>query len=294
MPAFRPRLCGKETTSAPWARATCAVASVEPSSITSTSTSGSSARVSASTAGSDASSFHAGMNTSVRGIRAAYASRGGGHPGDIRAGTMAARPDLGDHAAMATADPQDGAQAPAKRRGPWIWLCVILAIVAAGLLIWALKSQSDLDTAQGQVSDLQSQADEGKAAAGDAVTAAKGAYDDLASELGTTSDDLANTEQELSDAEQAAEQAAQDAADAEQAVAKADNQTDKAKAEADQANAEVQAAESKAKVAASCAKAYVSAFGALFDGDSVEAQAPAVREQLQKITADCKTSFAGA
>ena len=39
---------------------------------------------------------------------------------------------------------------------------------------------------------------------------------------------------------------------------------------------------------AECAKAYISAFGGLFEGDTVRDQAPAVREQLSAITATCK------
>ena len=62
----QPAVRGKVTTRAPPARATSAVPSVDPSSITSRSASGRSWLASASTSGKDASSFHAGMNTSVR------------------------------------------------------------------------------------------------------------------------------------------------------------------------------------------------------------------------------------
>src|SRR6187402_511954 len=65
MPFGSPRLTPKETTSAPPARATSAVASVDPSSITRTSASGSAPRASSSTPGSERSSFQAGMKTSV-------------------------------------------------------------------------------------------------------------------------------------------------------------------------------------------------------------------------------------
>jgi hypothetical protein len=76
------------------------------------------------------------------------------------------------------------------------------------------------------------------------------------------------------------EQAEQDSAAAKDKAAEADNETDRAKAEADQAQADAQAAESKAAVAGDCAKAHVSAFGALFEGESVQAQVPVVREQF--------------
>src|SRR5690349_21510292 len=72
-----PRLNGSDTTVAPPARATWAVASVEPSSITTTSSSGTVAARVASTDGSAASSSLAGMMIRVE-------ARVGGR-GDIRA-----------------------------------------------------------------------------------------------------------------------------------------------------------------------------------------------------------------
>src|SRR5947199_1835389 len=65
MPIRRPRLTPSESTSAPCSRATLAVRSVEPSSTTSTSTSGKRTWRASSTAGRFASSFHAGMKTTV-------------------------------------------------------------------------------------------------------------------------------------------------------------------------------------------------------------------------------------
>src|SRR5689334_7251980 len=65
MPARRPRFSPNETTIAPASRAMAAVASVEPSSITSTSATGSTVASSASTSRMFCSSFHAGMKTTV-------------------------------------------------------------------------------------------------------------------------------------------------------------------------------------------------------------------------------------
>ena len=104
---------------------------------------------------------------------------------------------------------------------------------------------------------------------------------------------MAVVEQDLQAATDKADKAVQDAKAAKKRAAEADDETDAAKAEADQAEAELQAAESKAAVATDCAKAYVSAFGTLFEGDSVRDQAAAVRKQLASITTDCKAAFAG-
>jgi hypothetical protein len=59
---------------------------------------------------------------------------------------------------MSTVDPHDDTPAeeePAKPRKPWIWLSALLAIVAAGLLIWALTLQSDLDSTQQELESAQ-------------------------------------------------------------------------------------------------------------------------------------------
>jgi hypothetical protein len=44
---------------------------------------------------------------------------------------------------------------------------------------------------------------------------------------------------------------------------------------------------------ADCTKAYFSAFGTLFGGDDVKAQASKVRQQLESITGECKTALSG-
>jgi uncharacterized protein (DUF3084 family) len=155
---------------------------------------------------------------------------------------------------MATADPHDTADQAPRKRNPSIWISALLVIVAAGLVIWALTIRSDLDDTQ---------------------------------------QELAATQQDLEEAEKTATQAEQDAEAAKQATADAGTETEKVKAQADQATADVKAAQSRAAVAADCAKAYISAFGALFEGDSARDQAPAVREQLSGITSTCKDELAG-
>jgi len=222
---------------------------------------------------------------------------------------------------MSTAGPPDDTSAerpaeaePAKSRKPWIWLSALLAIVAAGLLTWALAIQSDLDsanqelesthqqladtekqldTAKQDVDELQAEAGNGLGT-GAAVVGAAALYRQFSNQLGATQDDLAATQQDLEQAEKAAAQAEKEAEAARQVAADAGSETEKAQAEADQARAEVKAAESRTAVAADCAKAYISAFGLLFEKESASDQADKVREQLSAITATCKDELAAA
>jgi chromosome segregation ATPase len=196
----------------------------------------------------------------------------------------------------------------------------LLALLCAGLVVWALSAKSDNDAAQKELDSTQqelastqeqlestkqaveqlqaSEADEGSGA-GRAVLAAggfaavKALIDDLSDELGATQEDLEAVEQDLEAANTKAEQAEKDADAAKQEAEQAGTETDKAKAEADQASAEVQAAESRAAVARDCAKAYVSALGSLFEGEDAADRADAVREQLAGITSECKAALAG-
>jgi chromosome segregation ATPase len=207
---------------------------------------------------------------------------------------------------MSTAD----SAAPAKkRRNWWIWISAVLAVVAAGLLIWALTIQSDLDSAQQElagaqeeldstqraldvaeqdVEQLQSEADDG-IRTGVALGAGKLLYDEFAEQLGATSEDLAATQQDLEAAQKAAKQAEKDAEAAKQKAADATGETEKAQAEAEQAKAELEAAEARAAVAADCAKAYISALGPVLEGQGDEDE---VRQQLSEITAACKDALA--
>ena len=211
---------------------------------------------------------------------------------------------------MTTQDPADGPpstqpslagpttelpddQAPKKKRNPWIWISGGLAIIAIGLLIWALNTNSDLDSTQQDVQNLESQVEQGKETGGTFVAAAKTAFQNLAKQLGSTSEDLATAEQDVADAQSTADQAQKDADAAKQEADKANGATEKAQAETKQAQAEAKAAESKLTVAADCSKAYVSAIGTLFEGSDIKAQAAKVGEQLKGITSDCQTALAG-
>ena len=211
---------------------------------------------------------------------------------------------------MATTEPQrdavvtdDAAQQKKKKRSPWLWVSIGLAAAVIGLLIWGIKSQSDLDKAEKDAQALQSQVDQGQRTAGAVAASVKDVFNDLTSQLGSANEDLAASEQAVKDAEAAATKAEQDAAAAEKKASEAKTQTENAKsqtdkanaaadqanAEADQAKAEAKAATSKLDVATGCAKSYVSAFGALVDGKT----SSDVKQQLQTITADCKAALAG-
>jgi hypothetical protein len=184
-------------------------------------------------------------------------------------------------------DPPEGT--PKKHRSAWVWVSAGLAVIAVGLLVWALTVQSDLDSTEEDVQDLQAQV-ENESEAGDAATSVARTLSD---ELGATEEDLAATEQQLDAAEDDAAQADEAAAKAKQAADTAENATDKAQAEADQAQAEADAATSRAEIAGECARAYVGAFGTLFEGEGASSQAASVREELQGITAQCKSALAG-
>jgi len=233
---------------------------------------------------------------------------------------IAGGPSVEDDGHVSGAEPHDDAQpagsSTGKRRNWWVWISALLALVAAGLLVWALSVKSDQESTQDELASTKQQLEKseqqqaqatptatptpadggsgGAVAVAGGLAAAKAVYDDLTEQLGATQEDLAATEQDLKEANAKAEQADKDAAAAEKQAASADNETDKAKAEADQAKAEATAAESKAAVVADCAKAYFSAFGTLFEGDDVGAQAEQVREQLKGITSQCQAALGAA
>ncbi|MDA0164088.1 hypothetical protein OM076_27695 [Solirubrobacter ginsenosidimutans] len=211
---------------------------------------------------------------------------------------------------------------PKQHRNTWLWACAVLGLVAAGLLVWALllnadlnDTQDDLSGAQKELASAQQQptpqptateeptalptetptptAEEDQGNPG-ALVAAGALVTGLARELGATQEDVAATEQELEDTQKQADTAEKEAADAKQKADDATDDAEKANAQVDQANAERDAAKAKAKIAADCAKAYLSAFGGLLRSGNISEQAPAVRKDLEGITAECKAAFAGA
>jgi hypothetical protein len=196
----------------------------------------------------------------------------------------------------ATAPPADTAGAPpadgqGKKHGrTWLWVSIALAVALIGVLVWGLNKQSDLNAANDDVAQLQSQADQQKDSGSTIVTAMKGAYDDLTQQLGATNEDLEQTQGDLDQAQQDADQAQKDAAAAKQDAAESQSQTEKANAQADEAKAQADEAEAKGAIVADCAQAYFSAFGRLFDGGGIDQ----VTQDVQAVTADCKGALGGA
>jgi hypothetical protein len=181
--------------------------------------------------------------------------------------------------------------APKKHRNPWIWISAVLGIAAIGLLVWALTVRSDLDDTNAELDQVQAQVEQNADSGSDFAAAAKAAYDDLANRIGAAGEDaqagIEETQAQIDEAEQQAQEAGQQAADA------ASDEAEQLQAEADQAKAQADAAAGKASIAAECAKAYVSAFGALFEGGSLAEGATAVREQISGITDDCQAALSG-
>ena len=232
-----------------------------------------------------------------------------------------------------TSDETPAEATPKKRRNVWIWVSALLAVVAVGLLVWALTTMSDLDSTEQELTSVQKELDSAQQTLDTTTTelnsttqeldatqqdveelqaaesedgertgrlllttgtfaAVKSVYDDMAEQLGATQEDLDATQQALEEANQKADQAEDDAAAAETQAAQAGTEAEKAEAEKAQAEAEVEVAQSKTAVVTECAKAYVSAFGTLFEGDDIRAQAGSVREAFASITTDCKAALA--
>jgi peptidoglycan hydrolase CwlO-like protein len=215
---------------------------------------------------------------------------------------------------------------PTKHRSRWLWVSVALAVVAAGLLVWALTLQSDLDSAEGdldrasqelsasskeldatkkELDDTQQEVESaettdrrrrvlGALGAVGGAAAAKEVYDDLTKQLGATEEELDATQADLEDATKAADDATAEAKAAEREASAAEGEADKAEAETAQAKSEAKAEKATSTVVVDCVTAYVSAFGGLFEGDSVREQAAAVRKRFGEITAECRDALAGA
>ena len=181
-----------------------------------------------------------------------------------------------------------------RHRSPWMWVSGVLLLACAGLLIWGLSVNSDLDSTQKDVQALQAQLDENKQQGATVGAALQTGYEALMGQIGATQADVDATAESIDQAKQKIAQAEQDAqAAAERAADNASSAVEQAQARVDEAQARGETAGAKATIAADCGRAYLSALGSLFDGDSVRTQVAAVRKQLQGISADCKAAMAG-
>jgi len=176
-----------------------------------------------------------------------------------------------------------------KHRSVWMWLSVGLAVVAVGLLVWGLSKQSDLDSANDTVAQLQSQADQRQDGGSAIIGVVKSAFDGLKEQVGATNESLEQTQGELDQAQKTADEAQQsmDAAKREAADTK-NSATEKANAQVDEAEAQADQATAKASIAASCAQAYFAAFGKLLDGGLDQ-----FKQDIASVTADCKGALGG-
>src|SRR4051794_26314391 len=127
-------------------------------------------------------------------------------------------------------EPQPDASPPHGHRGPWPWICLVLAVLAVGLLVWGIKTRSDLDTANQKNDELQAQVEQNANKSDTASAAIKTAYSALAQQLGTTNADVAAIEQQVKGAADAGAQAAKDAAASAQSEVNAKSDAAKAKA----------------------------------------------------------------
>jgi chromosome segregation ATPase len=141
------------------------------------------------------------------------------------------------------------------RRNPWIWISALLAVVAIGLLVWALSLQSDVNDSEQQVADLQAQIESSSSNTEGVAAAAKSLADEVRSAVGSAGDDLQATKERI-------EAAADDA-------------------------------QATADIATDCAKAYGEAFSSLAGADDVAARLSALRSDLESISDECRAALGG-
>lgn len=131
------------------------------------------------------------------------------------------------------------------------------------------SARTGLDDADAQIASQQGQIDQAQETGVDIVASAQAAYDDLSAQLGAAQED----------ASQAADEAAEAQDQAEQAAAEAEGTADEVQKEAD-------AAEAKAETA-TCAQSFVSAFGLIFSGATLQEGVDAAVAELQALQPQC-------
>ena len=188
-------------------------------------------------------------------------------------------------------DPHDAGRR--RHRTGWIVATVILALAVIGLLIWALSTQSDLDSANTTIeAQHQAAAKAGENAkqtgqnAQEASASAKQSYDDVSSDLAAEKETNAQLQSDVNQAEK-------DKAKAKESAAQANTETDKAKAETDKAKAETDTAKAEADAATSCAQGAVNAFGAIFEGDNLRDGVDQAVARLKELKGTCTGPLSG-
>ena len=163
-------------------------------------------------------------------------------------------------------------------RRPWIVISAILAVVAAGLAVWAFSAQSDADDAQAK---LAAEARAASAATPEPTPESQPAELDPATqqEFDQVKEDLGAATESIDEIEQQLEDAAANAADAEQARDEASGAVEKAKAELEAFKADLE-------LTRTCLRGALEALGTAFSQGGAEA---AVSE-LQKLSGGCASA----
>ena len=192
-----------------------------------------------------------------------------------------ARAQAGDATTSQQAPPGSDAtrDAEPRHKRPWGWIAIasLLAATTIGLGIWALGLNGDLDDAEATVAAQEQQIGDAKETGQGALDVAKQAFDDVTKQVQAT-------EQQAADNEQAVEDAAAQLDQAEQKATEAEGTADEAKSQAD-------AAQTKAETAATCAKSFVTAFGHVFDGPTLQDGVEAAKAELAALENTCSPAL---
>src|SRR4051794_21330112 len=188
----------------------------------------------------------------------------------------------GDHGSALPGDsepspPLDAPQGNHSRR-PWIVISAILAVVAAGLAVWAFSAQSDADDAQAK---LDTQARAAAAATPEPTSEPQPAELDPATqqEFDQVKEDLGSTTESVDEIQQQLDDAAANAADADKA-------RDEASGAVDKARAELEAFKANLELTRTCLRGALDALATSFSQGGAEA---AVSE-LEKLSGGCASA----
>ena len=100
------------------------------------------------------------------------------------------------------ARPDADAPSANRHRSPWMWVSALLLLACAGLLIWALTLDSDLESTQKDVQALQTQLDENEQQGATVGAALQAGYEALMGQIGATQADVDATAESIDQAKQ--------------------------------------------------------------------------------------------